>query len=199
MYPTLGHNYTTSLQLIGGEEIFKSPAYPQTNFSERMNLWLQYKTKADPYFQLNSRFTLGAFGELALSSRKLLDSYILNVIEAPAFRPTPHSKTVFNETFCANQYLAVGVKPIYNLTKQLHVRGEAYWFLPYQSFNRAADNSAYYSAPFSTSQFMAETSLVFNFRIASAAMFVNYYSKAASQWNFGINIGFLLFNPKFIE
>jgi hypothetical protein len=30
-------------------------------------------------------------------------------------------------------------------------------------------------------------------------MFVNYLSSSSSQWNFGINIGFLLFNPKFTE
>ncbi len=47
--------------------------------------------------------------------------------------------------------------------------------------------------------FMSEASLVFNFRIASAGMFLNYYSSAVSQWNFGVNIGFLLFNNKFTE
>jgi len=81
----------------------------------------------------------------------------------------------------------------------LHLRGEAYWFVPYQTIDRAADNSAYYSKPFYSSQFLGEGSLVYNFRIASAGMFVNYYSSAASKWNFGINIGFLLFNPKFTE
>jgi len=95
--------------------------------------------------------------------------------------------------------LAVGLKPIYNLTNTLHLRAEAYWFVPYQSFLRLPDNSATYSNPFSSSQFMAETSLVFNFKVASASLFANYYSSSVSQWNFGVNIGLLLFNPKFIE
>ena len=46
---------------------------------------------------------------------------------------------------------------------------------------------------------MSETSLVYNFKIASAGVFMNYYSTAVSRVNFGINIGFLLFNPKFTE
>ncbi len=199
MYTTVGHYYSTSLQLIGGEENFESVIKPETNFSDQMSFWLQYKAKAEQYFPMNQKFTLGTYGELAISNRKLLNNFTLSQIEAPAFRPTSHSKTVFNGAFSANQFLALGLKPIYNLTKRLHLRGEAYWFLPYQSINRAADNTAYYSAPFSSSQFMAETSLVFNFKIASASMFVNYYSSSASQWNFGVNIGFLLFNPKFTE
>ena len=199
MYPTIGFNYSTSLQLFASEESFNSYEIPASNFSERGDLWLQYKAKMEQYFPLNSKFTIGTYGELVFSTRKLLDNYTVTMIEAPSFAPTPHSKSVFNGAFSANQFLALGVKPIYNLTKQLHLRGEVYWFLPYQSINRATDNTAYYSAPFSTSQFMAETSLVFNFKIASAAMFANYYSTGVSQWNFGINIGFLLFNPKFTD
>lgn len=199
MYPTVGFDYNTSFQIIGGEQSFHSPEVPSSDFSERENLWVQYKAKVEQYFPLGKKFTLGGYGELAFTSRPLLNNYTATMIEAPAFQPTPHSKSVFNPAFSANQYLALGVKPIYHLSKQFHLRGEAYWFIPYQTINRAADNTAYYSTPFYSSQFMAETSLVFNFKIASAAIFANYYSKAASQWNFGVNIGFLLFNPKFTD
>jgi NTE family protein len=199
MYPTLGNNYSTSLQLITGEESFKSGNDPITTIPEINDFWVQWRAKFDQYFPISGKFTLGTYAEVVASNRKLLQNYTVSVIEAPAFRPTPYSRTVFNEAFTANQFAAVGFKPIYNLTKELHVRGEAYWFVPYQTINRAADNTAYFSKPFTSSQFMAETSLVFNFKIASAGVFVNYYSTATSQWNFGINIGFLLFNPKFTE
>ena len=199
MYPTKGFSHSTSLQLIGGEETYNSLNNPANNVNDKFDLWIQWRAKLDQYILLTPHFTLGTYGELALSTRKLLQNYTVSLIQAPAFQPTPYSRTVFNDAFSANQYAAIGLKPIYNLTKSLHIRGEAYWFVPYQSINRAADNSAYYSAPFSTSKFMAETSLVYNFKIASAGMFVNYFSSASSQWNFGINIGFLLFNPKFTE
>ena len=199
MYPTEGYGYSSAIQLIGGEESFRSASTPDTNESEKMDMWLQFRTKYDKYFPIDKHFTLGAYGELALSSRKMLQNYTTTMIQALSFRPTPHSKTVFNPEFSANQFAAVGLKPIYNFDKQLHARGEVYLFVPYQNISRATDNSAYYSAPFSSTRFMAETSLVYNFKIASAGMFVNYYSAGASQWNFGINIGFLLFNSKFIE
>lgn len=199
MYPTKGFSHSTSLQLIGGEETYNSLNNTANNVNDKFDLWIQWRAKLEQYIQLTPHFTLGTYGELAFSTRKLLQNYTVSLIQAPAFQPTPYSRTVFNDAFSANQYAAIGLKPIYNLTKSLHIRGEAYWFVPYQSINRAADNSAYYSAPFSTSKFMAETSLVYNFKIASAGMFVNYFSSASSQWNFGINIGFLLFNPKFTE
>jgi NTE family protein len=199
MYPTKGYRHSTSLQLLGGEQTYRSENDPSIDVNDVFDAWLQWRAKIDQYFQLSSKFTLGTYGELALSSRKLLQNYTVSIIEAPAFTPTPYSRTVFNEAYSANQYAAIGLKPIYHLTKDLHLRGEAYWFMPYQTIRRAADNSAYYSTPFYSSQFLGETSLVYNFKIASAGMFVNYYSSSVSKWNFGINIGFLLLNPKFTE
>ena len=199
MYPTSGYKHSTSLQMIGGEESFQYGANPSLVVPDINDLWFQWRAKIDQYIPVSSKLTFGLYGELAASNRKLLQNYTASIIQAPAFRPTPYTRTVFNEAFCANQFAAVGIKPIYQLTKELHLRGEAYWFVPYQTINRASDNTAYYSAPFSSSQFMAETTLVFNFRIASAGMFANYFSSGVSQWNFGINIGFLLFNPKFTD
>lgn len=199
MYPTKGFYYSSSLQLTGGDETYKSENNTTLNVPKRLDLWIQYRAKMDRYYLVKSRFTLGTYAELAFTTRKLLQNYTVNLIQAPAFQPTPHSRSVFNDAFSANQFVAVGLKPIYNINNQLHVRGEAYWFVPYKSFYRLADNSATYSNAFSSSQFMAETSLVFNLKVASVSMFANYYSSAVSQWNFGVNIGFLLFNPKFTE
>jgi len=199
MYPTKGYSHSSSLQLMGGEQTYKSSNDPTKDVNDLFDLWIQWRAKHEQYIQITNKFTLGTYMELALTSRKLLQNYTVSVIEAPSFHPTPYSRTVFNENYCASQFGAVGLKPIYNLTKDLHIRGEAYWFVPYQTINRAADNTAYYSTPFYSTQFMGETSLVYNFKIASAGMFLNYSSSAASKWNFGINIGFLLFNPKFTD
>ena len=199
MYPTKGSNYTALLQLIGGEEIFKSAISANENESERMDLWGQFRGKYDHYIPFSKKFTLGTYAEIMYSSRKLLQNYTVSLIQAPAFQPTPHSKSVYNDAFHANQFGAIGIKPIYHINDQFHVRTEAYWFVPYKTILPGIDNSVHFSAPFSSSQFMAESTLVVNFKIASAGLYVNYYSSAVSQWNFGLNIGFLLFNSKFLE
>jgi len=162
-------------------------------------LWGQFRGKYDHYIPFSKKFTLGTYAEIMYSSRKLLQNYTVSLIQAPAFQPTPHSKSVYNDAFHANQFGAIGIKPIYHINDQFHVRTEAYWFVPYKTILPGIDNSVHFSAPFSSSQFMAESTLVVNFKIASAGLYVNYYSSAVSQWNFGLNIGFLLFNSKFLE
>ena len=151
------------------------------------------------FYALAPKLSLGIYGELAYSNRKLLNNYTVSVIQSTPFHPTPHSQTVFNAAFCANQFAAIGLMPIINLSNQLHFRCEAYSFLPYKTLIRMPDNSATYSQPLKSFQFMTESSLVFDFSVATAAMYLNYYSSGVNRWNFGINIGFLLFNPKFTE
>ena len=199
MYPTSGCGYFVGAQVFAGEETFHSGLDASLNIPETTDYWAQSHVKYDNYIPINSKFTLGTYGELMFSTRKLLQNYTLSLIQAPYFQPTPYTKTVYNESFAANSFGAIGLKPIYQLTKELHLRGEAYWFVPYQTIMRANDNSAYLSAPFKSSQFMAESTLVFNFKLASIGMYVNYFSTAPSKWNFGVNIGYLLFNPKFTD
>ena len=196
MYPTKGFNYLSSVELSKGVESFKSATLPTKNILNIPDLWVQYRAKFDRYFRVSSEFTLGTYGELLFSTRKLLQNYTVTLIQAPAFQPTPYTRTSFNEFFSAGQFVAIGLKPIYNLTDQLHLRTEGYLFMPYRSILRATDNSAYYSDSFSDIRFMGETTLVYNFKLASAGLFVN---NSAGKWNFGINIGILLFNSKFME
>lgn len=196
MYPTKGLSYSTSLQLFDGNERFKSANNSTVNKTNKKDTWVQYRTKSDRYFSISTCLTLGTYVELAYSTRKLLQNYTSTIIQAPAFQPTPYTRTVFNEAFSANQFAAIGLKPIYNFTDQLHLRTEFYWFVPYKTIKAASDNSAYYSKPFYSSQFMTESSLVYNFKLASAGFFANYNKE---KWSFGLNIGILLFNPKFTE
>ena len=196
MYPTKGFNYLTSVQVFNGQERYKPAVYKALTASNNQDTWMQCRAKFDRYFPLSPRFTLGTYGELVYSTRKLLQNYTATLIQAPAFQPTPYSRTTFNGTMSANQWAAIGLKPVFRISDPIHWRAEAYLFAPYQSILRASDNSAVYSQPFPTVQFMAETTLVYNFKLASAGMYVNH---SAGHWNVGLNIGILLFNPKFMD
>ncbi len=200
MYPTAGYNILASLQGMYGLESYRSVDFPSRNMSGKKDWWFQLRGKYEHYFPLSPHFVLGTHAELAWSTRDFSHNYTATIIQAPSFRPTPHSRTVFNDAFSANCFVAAGVKPIYKITSSLQLRNETYAFLPYQTIYRKADNTAAYSDPFTAFHFMSETSLVFNvFDVAFVSAFVNYYSSAASQWNFGINIGCLLFNERFLR
>jgi NTE family protein len=196
MYPTKGFEYLSSFQIPDGVESFKPSLQTNMNLSDKHDVWVQYHTKFDRYFPVSRFFTLGTYGELVYSSRKLLKNYFVTIIQAPAFQPTPFSRTAFNGAFSANQFAAFGLKPVLILSDQLHLRGEGYLFIPFLPILPAADNSAFYSTTFSSVHFMGETTLVYNFKLATAGMFVNYSS---GRFNLGFNIGILLFNSKFLE
>ena len=199
VYPTKGHNYMASLQFVGGDEHFKSNVSPEIHNDENTSMWLQFKLKSDKYYSVARHLTLGAFAEVSYTGRAHSNNYTATIIQSPAFRPTPHSKVVFNPAFSAHQYVALGVKPVYVITDQLHFRNEIYWFVPYRSFYKQADNSAGLTTPYFSTEYMVESTLVFDFKVASAGVFVNHYSDGVSRWNFGLNIGFLLFNNKYLD
>lgn len=199
MYPVSGYNYNVSAQLITGNEKFRSQLNSALNTKGTTDTWVQLRANIDKYVPVYKKLRLGVYGDLVYSSRDLLNNYAISVIQAPAFTPTVHSKSLANPAFNANQYAAVGVKPILMLSKQLQLRGESYLFVPYKTILKDSNNKAYYSEPFRTVRFIDEVSLVFDFKIASASLFANYYSAGTSRWNFGLNIGVLLFNKKFLE
>ena len=198
MYPSKGFHYSSSIQFIGGEETFV-PASSAEKISHNWDRWLQYSAHLEHYFPVTSHFTIGMLGEFVYSTRNLLQNYTSTLIQAPSFQPTPYSKTVFNPLFSANQFGAIGLVPVYNFTSQLQLRGQACWFLPVKSLLQAPDHSPYYSNPLSSSHLRAETSLVYDFKLASASVFVDYAGSSVSRWNVGVNIGILLFNPKFTD
>jgi len=199
MYPVKGYHFLGMIQMAGGKEAFKSAGSSQNNIVENKNMWVQFRLKADRYYPLSRHFVLGALSEISFTSRSLLNNYTSTMLQAPAFSPTPHSKVSFNPYFRANQYLALGLKPIYKLNDQFHWRNEVYLFMPYKTIEKQPDGTAAYSQPFNNARLLMESSFVFDMKFASAGLFVNHYTAGSSQWNFGLNIGFLLFNNKFLE
>ena len=193
MYPTEGYELSASIQYFNGEKSYSTFNVP-SDFSNKHLTWWQAKLKIDHYFSLTNSFCVGTNAELVYSTQHLASDYMETMAQLPSFQPTPYTRVVFNSSFRANRFAALGLKPIYRLSHQLHLRVEGYWFLPYKSIVCKADNSAGYSEPFSTSLFMSETVLVYNFKMASAALFANYDSK---HWNVGVNIGILLFQARF--
>ncbi|MDR2468953.1 MAG: patatin-like phospholipase family protein [Tannerella sp.] len=202
-YPVSGRQQFLLLQYISGTESYRPS--DQTLAEEHRHGWLQLKGRWLNYFALSSAIRLGLMTEAVLSSKKLMSNYTASVLQAPSFTPTSHSKVVFNEAFRANQYGAAGVMPVFMLNKLFHLRVEMYGFLPLQPLNKemspASDHTVrpYYGKPFDTFRYMAETSLVLQLPFVSVGLFANGYSYPKNNFNFGLNIGYLLFNRGFFE
>jgi NTE family protein len=107
--------------------------------------------------------------------------------------------TSFNEAFRSNQFLAVGVLPIWNIRPSLYLRGEIYGFFPLQSLYDGANGVALKETSWSHVQSLTEVALVYNLPVTNISLYLNRYSYPQNNWNFGVNLGFLIFAKRFIE
>ncbi|MCE5174177.1 MAG: patatin-like phospholipase family protein [Bacteroidales bacterium] len=187
-------------QFIEGVESYR---YPDSigNFSksDKSLAYFQISGGFEKYKPMDDQFIIGAKGEFVYNNKRLLDNYTASIIQAPAFAPTPHSQASFNEAYRSNQFLALGILPIWTLWPNLYLRNEFYGFFPWSALHRASDQEALVSHSWSNIQYLAESSLVYSLPFTSISLFVNNYSYPKGNWNFGVNIGFLLFNRRFIE
>lgn len=197
-YPIKGQEHYLVAQYISGRENF-SPANPQYKESSIYQSWIQLNGIINNYHIINPRFNFGYLIESVLSGKNLLNNYTESLLQAPAFTPTPHSKIVFNESLRANQYLAGGVIPIYKINNTLHLRGDFYGFSPVYPIKRGENNKPYYGDLFGDFTYLCELSAVLQFPFISIGIYGNKYGAPKNNWNFGLNIGFLIFGPKFIE
>ena len=205
IYPITGKKRTLNAQYLLGREHYMQNGSKKDDYSERLN-WLQMKGHWEQYHEISPLFNLGYMGEVLVSSKNLLSNYTATILQAPAFTPTPHSTIVFNEAFRANQYVALGVSPIFKFSKMLHLRLDMYGFSPLNEIlkqpvvvNGKDFNLPYYGKFMHTFRYMGEAALVLHLPFACISLYANGYSYPSSNFNFGLNIGYLLFNPKLID
>ncbi len=202
MYPTEG-SYTSVIgaALFGQEEYLPSSKTEGVTTSEVVtpHSWLQLKGSYLEYYPMGNKFTLGLQSEILISSKGFFDNYTSTMLQAPAFTPTPHSQTVFNEAFRSTQYVTAGVIPICKLMSNLQLRSDLYAFAPFFKIQRDENNKPYYGKFLDSFSYMGELSLVYNLSFASFSICGGYYSYPKDNWYFGVNLGILLHNPSFIE
>lgn len=199
-YPTSGQRNYLIGQFMNGTESFQYPdSIGKLSKVDEHLSWFQVSGGFEHYHKKSSNFILGTKAELVYNNKRTLDNYTASILQAPAFSPTLHSKSTFNEAYRSNQYLALGVMPIMNLRPSLFFRTEFYGFFPLTMLEREVDQSALISRSWSNLQYIAEASLVYELPFTSLSVFLNNYSYPKGNWNIGFNVGFLLFGRRFIE
>jgi NTE family protein len=199
-YPRRGQEHILIAQFVKGGEIYEAAQgrirLPGQSSSQS---WVQLKGRVLNYHSFGTEFNLGYLAEGMLSSKNLLSNYTASIIQAPAFTPTPHSQLSFNESLRSNEYLAGGIIPIWMFSNLFYFRGDAYIFAPIRKIEKNAYNKPYYGRSFRHYSTLMEVSAVLQLPFASVSLYVNHYNYPKNNWNFGLNIGFLIFGPKFIE
>lgn len=199
-YPTAGkHRFLIAQYITGKEDYHPSTTSELPPIYGEKHSWLEIKGKWLKYQSFNSNFSMGYLAEMVVSSKNLMNNYTASVLQAPAFTPTPHSSIIFNEAFRANQYAAGGFIPIWKINRLLHLRGEFYAFVPFYEIMRGADERPYYGKFMNNFDYMGEMSLVLQLPFVSISLYANGYSYPKQNFNFGLNIGYLIFNSKMLN
>ncbi|MBC7862141.1 MAG: hypothetical protein IAF38_04150, partial [Bacteroidia bacterium] len=166
----------------------------------KFHQWLQFKATLDMYIKTTKRIKFGVYAEAAWYNQSFFSNYTSTILSAPAFTPTPESKTLFLPNYRAHQYLAGGLKAIVHPVKNLDVRAEGYIFQPVNSI--LADpitNQAYYSTNFLYRHFILMGALVYHTPLGPISFSINYYENGKNSFSYLIHFGYTIFNKKSLD
>ncbi|WP_455584336.1 patatin-like phospholipase family protein [Bacteroides sp.] len=199
-FPTQGAHEELVAQIFTGKECFY-PGESENNkkASEERHSWLQLSYMKEKYHRMAEHWTLGWYLKALYSSRNFSENYTATMMQAGEFAPTAHGQLMYNEAFRANQFVGVGIRPIYRFNQMFHVRGEFYGFMPIFPIERNSINKAYYGKAFSRLEYLGEVSVVCQLPFGAISAYVNHYSSPKREWNVGLTLGWQLFNYRFFE
>ena len=149
---------------------------------------------------------MGVYAEGAYSTQELFKNYTASILKAPAFQPTPDSKTLFLESFRAYQYLAFGHKFIINIMDNLDWRFEGYIFQPFRAIVKQENKTASFGKDFDKRYLIGTSALVYHTPLGPLSVSVNYYHNVPevaladrSPFTFLFHFGYILFNRKALD
>jgi len=183
--------------VVGEEGHFPGSTSEVRGKIHRHQEYFQVNAKLLRYFNFGKTFTLGVHAEGMLSTKDLFRNFKAVKLSAPGFQPTPHSKSLFLNNFHSNQFTAGGLKTIFNLTPDIHLRFEGYGFLPIKEELIAEDLTAYKSDKFFNNIYwQGMAAMVYQTGIGPISLAVNYYDKENTNWYITLNFGYILFNKR---
>lgn len=197
-YATEGSWKSLNLKYISGKEIYN----PGTTGGQFVNNEIRHNYfilngKVLRYFNIGNTFTLGTHLEGTISNKEAFKTYRSSMLAAPGFTPSPHSKSLFIENFRSNNYLAGGLKTIFNFTPDLHLRIEGYAFLPMKEELPNEDLTVKRSDNvFENYYLQGLAAMVYQTGVGPVSLSLNYYEKDQTQLYLTLNFGYILFNKR---
>lgn len=198
MYPTTGSKGKVTLL-----ESLEKPAVSGGNTEMPLSISrknrLQILAEWERYFQLSSELYLGATAGGCATFSPLYQNYTATLIRAESFAPTPSTKNYFNPAFRADNFVNIGVVPIWLPLNHLQLRGNFNLFQPVRNLGQTPSGMARWDGWFRNPEFVGELAAVYNFNFASLSLYANYLSSPSHNWNFGINFGMYFQAPHLLR
>ncbi|MDF2438089.1 MAG: Patatin [Bacteroidota bacterium] len=201
-YANKGEYLNVKLRYVNGLETNKPGSTTVIDTLTKYNNyheWVVLKMTGERYFNRRGAFKIGVFGEGAYSTQTLFNNYTSSILSAPAFQPTPDSKTLFLENYRTHKYLAGGLKFVVNVRKNIEFRAEAYIYQPYQVLLKTKDLKVEYGVPFSLQHYIGTGAIVWHTPVGPMCLSVNYYDKEKDPFSLLFHFGYILFNKRALD
>jgi NTE family protein len=197
-YATEGEAASLSMKYITGRETNKpGTTSPSTVKTARHHGYFLIEAVSSRHINIGKRFTLGTQVSGVFSNKDLFKNYRSTKLTAPGYYPTPHSHSLFIENFHSNNYVAGGIKTIFQIKPALHFRIEGHSFIPIREELAKPDFSVYRSDNYISNYYLQGiAALVYHTGIGPASISMCYYDKPNTNLYFTLNFGYLLFNKR---
>ncbi|MDX2429538.1 MAG: patatin-like phospholipase family protein [Bacteroides sp.] len=196
-FSTKGTFSKFSLRAGYGSESYSPGSTTDHVLNEKMNYyWFSARFENTGYVPLKKGFSLGYHYVIHAEFKPLLSNYFSSIIEAPAFQPTLITKSLFMEDYRANQYIGIGLMPVYSFGKNMHAKLEVYGYFPVQEILRDEENGAYLGNYFSSVKSIFNASVNYLSVVGPVGFHVGYISALDDPWIVQLSFGYLLFNKK---
>jgi len=205
MFPTQGKRIIVQTRFFSGSEQNEPGSTSRDEDPVHIrHEWVQARFEFENYFFSRKKVRVGLYSEFVYSTQEFLSNYTSTIIRAPAFQPIPDSRTLFLESFRANQFGSFGLKWILQFTEALHIRAEGYVFQPYQAINKDLNTKlASYGDPWESRYTLLSATAVYQSIIGPVSLSVNYYNNVpevsledSAPITVLFNFGYILFNRK---
>ncbi len=197
-FPNSGEYIALKSGFVNGTEKYIPGDYSidvDTNAFNMQHKWFYINFIYDKYYKINKKITIGSYFKGMYSNKDFFNNYTSTIMSAPAFCPTPTSKTIFLENFRSSIYGAAGVKAIFNIFSNFDLRLETYLFQPYKKVS-FVNYKAKYGKAFNNRYFIGSTTLVYQTFFGPASVNISYFDKANTKFYFTLNFGYTIFNKR---
>lgn len=148
----------------------------------------------EQYFNIFKPFIAGLSADAAYSNKPLLSNYVSSLLIANQYEPSTLMTTMFLENYRAYSYGAFGIKTVFDIYKQLELRLEGYYYVPFKKILNSPDNKPEYSESFSYQYLVGKAQLIYHTFIGPIGISVNYFERDGDKLTFLLGIGWSLNN-----
>lgn len=193
-YSNQGYRVFTSLQFVGGmEKNTPGTTSVTTDYYTKHHNYFIARFLFDKYFRVGKMYKPGVNFEVQLNTLDSFRNYTSTTLFMPVYNPVYQMATMYQSVFRPSGYLAVGMRNIFTVTKNMDFRAEGFAMAPVRELTSNSLQQAVKSEYFPSFHYILSGSFVYNTPIGPLSASLNYYDDE-TPLSFFVNIGFIIFN-----